>query len=124
MIIVANYKEYYNDAKGYYTIRVYQQLNCPMCFSDQLKVIGRHRRYARLGTGERIRYSLKRYQCSGCGKTHVELPDSIIPFKHYTADAIYMSLTNPELYPCERSTYERWRQNRCLGQTLGINNLS
>ncbi|MFQ9150870.1 MAG: DUF6431 domain-containing protein [Blautia sp.] len=43
-----------------------------------------------LGTGEKIRYSLKRYQCSGCGKTHVELPDSIIPFKHYTADAIYM----------------------------------
>lgn len=117
MIIVKNYREFYNETRDYYVLRVYQQINCPACFSGQLRVSGRYRRYAIMDTGERITYSLRRYQCTECGRSHVELPDSIMPFMHYTSDAIQMCLAHPELSPCERSTYNRWQQREQMFRT-------
>lgn len=113
MIVVTNYREYYNEKNGYYFLRVYQPIKCPACSGMCLRISGRYRRYAILSTGERVIYNLRRFYCNSCDKTHVELPDSIIPLLHYTAEAVQLSLNYPNMYPCEKSTYKRWMKRFC-----------
>ena len=31
---------------------------------------------------------IRRFRCSGCGRYHNELPDCLLPYKHYEAEAI------------------------------------
>ena len=31
---------------------------------------------------------IRRFRCSGCGRYHNELPDCLVPYKHYEAEAI------------------------------------
>ncbi len=38
--------------------------------------------------GHRVLYVLRRLQCENCKKTHRELPNFIVPYKHYSRKAI------------------------------------
>jgi hypothetical protein len=61
------------------------------------------------GTKEWIR--IRRLRCKECRKIHRQLPDAILPYKHYLAEVIEEVLDGVEPEPTgpETSTQVRWR---------------
>ena len=63
----------------------------------------------------RRRFLIRRLKCSSCGKLHRELPDCLVPYKHYASEVIsgvLDGIVTPEDddsadYPCEM-TMRRW----------------
>ena len=58
---------------------------------------------------------IRRLRCDSCGKIHHELPDFVLPYKHYSAEVIENILKEPEgtsgfISPCEDSTVRRTTQ--------------
>lgn len=60
---------------------------CPCCISP-LKVIGSRKRVWIQSSGERSYLQIRRMRCQLCRKIHHELPDVLVPFKHYDAECI------------------------------------
>ena len=66
--------------------------------------------------GEKKAFSIRRLRCARCNCLHNELPDILIPHKHYAAEIIENvvdDVSTPddlstENYPCER-TMQRWK---------------
>ena len=66
--------------------------------------------------GEKKTFSIRRLRCEHCKCLHNELPDILVPNKHYAAEIIEnvvddVSTPNDlstENYPCER-TMQRWK---------------
>ena len=87
---------------------------CPGCGAD-LKQIGNVKRIVRTKGGEIHWIKLRLLVCSKCRKTHRELPDYLIPYKHYESKIIKGVLDGTitfydlgyEDYPCEM-TMKRW----------------
>ena len=60
---------------------------------------------------------MRRLLCKHCGKLHTELPDILVPHKHYGAEVIENVVdgvstpddTSTEDYPCEK-TMARWKE--------------
>jgi len=67
--------------------------------------------------GEKQHLLIRRLKCTQCGRLHNELPDILVPRKHYQTEVIenvvddICTPDNPETscYPCER-TMARWKQ--------------
>lgn len=52
--------------------------------------------------------SVRRLVCTNCKRVHRELPEGVLPYKHYSADVIFKSrLEFIDDYPCEL-TLKRW----------------
>jgi hypothetical protein len=56
---------------------------------------------------------VRRLRCRSCGKIHTELPDFILPYKHYEAPAIQKTLDDEPDASCaaDDSTLRRWRES-------------
>jgi hypothetical protein len=56
---------------------------------------------------------VRRLRCRSCEKLHTELPDFILPFKHYEAQTIQSTLDEEPDNACtaDDSTLRRWRQS-------------
>lgn len=68
-------------------------------------------------------YRLRRLKCKDCGKLHTELPDFMIPFKHYGADVIEAELDETRNdCPADDSTISRWKSTFVAAST-NINGL-
>jgi hypothetical protein len=83
---------------------------CPIC-EHELKRIGSRKRKGRRSTGERITYGIRRLRCVGCSRIHHELPDLLVPYKHYEV-AVLESVITPEAMldvAADESTLYRWR---------------
>ena len=65
----------------------------------------------RNSTDCRESYILRRLRCMSCGKIHTELPDFILPYKHYDAQAVQDTLDGIPDNTCsaDDSTMNRWR---------------
>lgn len=62
--------------------------------------------------GDKKPLVIRRCKCEACNKIHHELPDIVVPYKRYTADAIEKILASNavlEEYGCETSTVLRIR---------------
>ena len=64
-------------------------------------------------------YRLRRLKCSSCNTLHTELPDFMLPFKHYETSVIEKALEGSDGHcPADNSTMNRWRswfeRNRTL----------
>ena len=65
--------------------------------------------------GEKKTFSLRRMRCARCKRLHIELPDILVPNKHYAAELIENvvdGVSTPdnlstENYPCERTMQRR-----------------
>ena len=65
--------------------------------------------------GEKKTFSLRRMRCVRCKRLHIELPDILVPNKHYAAELIENvvdGVSTPddlstENYPCERTMQRR-----------------
>lgn len=87
---------------------------CPIC-GEPLSYRDTCERVMLLEGRERRIYIIRRLKCHRCGKLHRELPDCLVPHKHYAAEVIsgvLDGIVTPEDddsadYPCE-ATMKRW----------------
>lgn len=66
---------------------VYNISSCPNCGGD-LKHYDSVQRLVRTTRGAKNRIRLRRFRCKDCNKLHRELPEYVLPYKHYEADII------------------------------------
>ncbi|MEY8515374.1 DUF6431 domain-containing protein [Lachnospiraceae bacterium 29-84] len=89
-------------------------LACPDC-EGSLRYYDRVLRMVRTKGGVIVYFKIQRLRCTGCGRTHRELPESLFPYKQYEAEIIegvLEGIITPntigyEDYPCE-ATMLRW----------------
>lgn len=87
---------------------------CPAC-RGELHYRDRRKRIHRLAGGRKEYYLIRRLYCRHCRKLHAEIPDCMIPRKHYDAEIIADVLDGKvtqdslecEDYPCA-ATMTRW----------------
>ena len=87
---------------------------CPIC-GEPLAYRDSCQRIMLLEGRERRIYMIRRLKCHQCGRLHRELPDCLVPFKHYATEVIsgvLDGIVTPEDddsadYPCEVTMY-RW----------------
>lgn len=93
----------------------YNELNCPKC-GRELKYYDKVKRIVRTRYGHSFSIKIRRLKCLGCGCIHREIPNDIVPYKHYEYEIILGVLegliTSDTLgfedYPCEM-TMNRWK---------------
>ncbi|MCD8294372.1 MAG: DUF6431 domain-containing protein [Clostridia bacterium] len=87
---------------------------CPCC-GGTLSYRDTRSRICRLEGGGKEFFRIRRLRCSQCGTLHNELPDCLVPHKHYAAEVISGVLDgfvtpydeDSEEYPCF-ATMRRW----------------
>lgn len=87
---------------------------CPCC-GGILQYRDSRKRIRKLGGGKSEYLQIRRLFCSHCRRLHVELPDCLVPHKHYDAriiaDVLDERITQDTLeyedYPCA-ATMQRW----------------
>jgi hypothetical protein len=83
---------------------------CPICECDLEARDSRKRNCTRKEAGKRI-YRIRRLRCTGCGKLHNELPDFMVPHKHYDAATIEAELDGRgNDCRADDSTINRWKK--------------
>lgn len=102
---------------------------CPQCGMELTYRDSRKRIKKEEGGNNRF-LIIRRLRCDQCHRLHNELPDCVVPHKHYSTDVISGVLDEVihpddaecEMYPCE-TTMNRWKHwmmanqdfiNRCL----------
>lgn len=95
--------------KNFY-VRSSETPHCPHCDSTMI-VSGSRKRILQGSDGQQSVLIIRRLKCQHCQRIHHELPDIIVPYKRYSADAIEEILDErkEETYPCEDSTALRLR---------------
>lgn len=109
MIIISDYWLEHNAESGLFIVRGREEVLCPICY-QKMKIIGSRQRGVIDYYGNKRPLIIRRCQCDTCNKIHHELPDIIVPYKRYTADAIEKILTGNTLledHDCEESTLIR-----------------
>ena len=57
-------------------------------------------------------FRLRRLRCPTCQKLHLELPDFMVPNKHYEAQVIADTISGSDnICPAENSTIRRWKNH-------------
>lgn len=87
---------------------------CPCCGAP-LHHHDSRKRIWRLPDGKRRHLVIRRMRCDNCSRLHNELPDCLVPYKHYGTTLIEKVVDGRvgpddlglEDYPCER-TMQRW----------------
>lgn len=90
-------------------VRSAEQHICPIC-EDDLYTIGSRKRIGRKPTCEKITYMIRRLRCKGCRRIHHELPDLLIPNKHYEAECLESVFSQGQASDviADESTLYRW----------------
>lgn len=91
-------------------VRSEEAHHCPVC-EEELLGIGSRRRKGRKATGEQVTYGIRRLRCVGCRRIHHELPDLLVPYKHYEAVAMESVISPGTMLDvaADESTLYRWR---------------
>lgn len=108
MIILANYRVIARD--NVFHVMSLEPCVCPSC-GGPTKVRDSKRRQIIMEDGSVRTFLLRRMKCSQCHSLHVELPDVIVPHKHYSRDVIETALAGSKFHcPAENSTIYRWNR--------------
>ena len=121
MVIITDYTVSYNEEKHIFSIECREKSICPICghpmkYRDSVKRIMR-------GRNNEVRWlCIRRLLCTNesCNTLHRELPDALVPYKHFEADIIagvLDGLISPDTagfedHPCEATMrgWQRWYQ--------------
>lgn len=99
---------------------------CPVC-RGTLGVIGSRNRIWKQTNGERYDLRIRRMRCERCQTIHHELPDFLIPYKHYDAPSIETVVHQKEhvmpVVGAETSTIARWNRWFSFWLTYAVNSL-
>ncbi|WP_341372044.1 DUF6431 domain-containing protein [Youngiibacter fragilis] len=115
MIIIAKYSMSFNEELDFFYLTGQESdAVCPVCGADLAYRDSRLRIFRDYG-GHKSHILIRRLKCS-CGRIHNELPDCLVPHKHYACiviedvlDEVSTPVDLPsEDYPCE-ATMERWK---------------
>jgi len=68
-------------------VRSRENIPCPVC-GGLLSVYGSRKRFLLDENGDRITLIIRRMKCTHCSRIHHELPDCIVPYKHYSSSVI------------------------------------
>ena len=113
MVIVSDYTLIYNHENDIF-VESSAISYCPVC-GEPLSYRDSCVRIMRLEGGRRRRFLIRRLKCCNCGKLHRELPDCLVPYKHYASEVIsgvLDGIVTPDDddsadFPCEMSM-RRW----------------
>ena len=90
MIIAKKYLTEFCSFKSAYYVWVDEPLVCSLCGCNKMIKKGWRRR----GSIDHLENSkllmVRRVKCKDCDKIHHVLPDTIVPYKHYDAEAVEM----------------------------------
>jgi len=90
-------------------IRSKEESRCPICNGSVTVRDSRDRKVID-DSGEQKLYRLRRLKCRSCNKLHIELPDFMVPYKHYEAAVIEAALDETtDSCPADDSTIQRWK---------------
>lgn len=91
-------------------VRSTETIPCPCC-AGELYVIGSRKRVWIQSDGTKNRLVIRRTQCKQCNKIHHELPDLLVPYKHYDAESIESAISESEgmAVAADESTLLHWR---------------
>lgn len=105
MIILKHYRIV--NRNGIFYVISKKPHRCPCC-QGPLKVRDSRPRQLIL-SDETMTFQLRRLKCQNCGALHLEIPDLILPHKHYSREVIENALHGNLLScPAENSTIYRW----------------
>jgi hypothetical protein len=110
MIIATRYTlERGPDGKSY-AIKNEEAPLCPDC-GQLLSGYDRRRRHVIDSYSRVFWFQLRRLKCKPCNKLHTELPDFMVPNKHYEARIIDDVLSGRSYFcPADDSTIRRWKK--------------
>jgi len=109
MVTVADYTV--EKLPGAYRIRARDPPMCPAC-GVPLSGYDTRTRHVVDSSGKALTFQLRRLRCPACHKLHLELPDFIRAYKHYSAPVIQaVEEGDPAACPADDSTIRRWRKN-------------
>lgn len=110
MIILHHYRISCKD--NIYRVISKEPRICPDCGGPMI-VRDSKRRQVIVSNGEIQTYLLRRLKCKKCSHLHLELPDLLVPHKHYSRATIEQALGGSvSLCSAEASTIYRWSKER------------
>lgn len=108
MVIIEKYSKDIS-ADGLIFIRADEPCDCPIC-GGKLRVRDSKKRRVINQSGDKEFYRLRRLKCKDCGTMHTEIPDCIVPYKHYAAEVIEAELLALRGdCPADNITSWRWK---------------
>ena len=108
MIILENYKILSKDA--FYYVVTGERVQCPDC-GGPVKVRDSKRRKLIMDDESVHIFKLRRLKCQVCGALHLEMPDCMLPNKHYCAQVIKGIVEgNRNDCPADDATIYRWKK--------------
>ncbi len=112
MIILKQYSYVFRNGIYYVKPKEPTPLVCPDC-GGPLKVRDSKKRRVIWVGGEVRTFLFRRLKCQSCGALHQEIPDSVLPHKHYSRDVIELVLNGDySCCPAEDSTIYRWNKEQ------------
>ena len=97
------------ERNGMYYIIPSSAPECPHC-GGAMTVRDSKRRKLILSDGTVQMFVLRRYKCKICGRIHLNLPDIMLPHKHYAREAIIETVRGERNCSAEQSTIYRWNR--------------
>ena len=104
MVIVTRFLQYCKGKICYITGM--EGVPCPVC-GGRLFVHGTCRRGMKDETEQVRELRLRVLECENCGRTHREIPDMLVPYKRYSAQAICAMKETPEACVAEPNVRQR-----------------
>ena len=116
IFIISDYTLAFNTEIGFFVESRESPPNCSEC-GGELAYRDSRKRILRKEGGEKCWVQIRRFRCKNCGRHHNELPDCLVPHKHYVTEAIAGVLDDvvtpededSENYPTEQ-TMIRWKK--------------
>ena len=113
MVIISEY-DVIATGDSEFSCRSYEMPTCPCC-GETLVYRDHRRRIVRTYNGRTSHIQLRRLKCLVCRRMHLELPDFLVPRKHYVTEVIENVIDgvsdsedeSTDDFPCEQ-TMQRW----------------
>lgn len=112
MIIATRFVVDFDTERGVFFIVNRDAPVCPDC-GQLLSGYDGRRRHVINSSGEKLWFRLRRLRCLSCEKLHLELPDFMVPRKHYEGWVIDEVLAGRSgACPADDSTIRRWKRKK------------
>ena len=112
MLVATRYTVSLDIGKGVYVVRNKDAPMCPKCGALMSGYDHRKRKVIGAGADGKPRiFLIRRLRCPVCRHIHAEIPDSLIPYKHYASEVIKtVQQGDDSLCPADDSTIRRWKK--------------